>query len=252
MLSSNPPIFACDVNLGFPEDDPRWSEFFRDNGWRVDNYEDLDQLTEILKAHVPAAAFLPAANYYYFKADPHYTGLAMALAVQTGSPTVDSLLVVPETASARSIMDLKGKRLGDINSFCTTSYFSPAILLSESNTALKNFFSTIQPTGAWQRQIDAVKAGEVDATMVEEGIWRSTPENQLATKVIGRVEGLPAPVIIIAKSIDPAFASAFLSKLCSTTRAAPGQPFAGFTAYRTELVDRFFKRVDRATALGRF
>lgn len=251
-MTAKPLIFACDVNLGFPDSDPQWAEFFRDQGWRVANYEDLDQLTEILKAHEPSAAFLPAANYYHLKSDPYYAGLAMGLAVRTAEPTVNSVLVVPETATARSVLDLKGKQLGDINSYCTTSYFSPAILLSEHDIALKDFFSTIQPVGAWQHQIDAVRAGAVDATMVEEGIWQSKPENRSATQVIGRVEQLPAPLIIVAKTVEPAFSSAFLTRLCATRAAAPHQPFAGFTAYRNDLVTAFFDRVDRATALAPF
>ena len=55
-------IFACDVNLGFPIDDPEWAAFFRDHGWRTVNYDDMGKLTATLKAHQPAAAFMPAAN----------------------------------------------------------------------------------------------------------------------------------------------------------------------------------------------
>jgi phosphonate transport system substrate-binding protein len=135
-VTAKPLIFACDVNLGFPDSDPEWAAFFRDHGWRVANYDDVGQLTEILRAHEPSAAFLPAANYYYLKSDPYYAGLAMGLAVKTAEPTVNSVLVVPRTAAARSVLDLKGKRLGDINSYCTTSYFSPAILLSGHHIAL--------------------------------------------------------------------------------------------------------------------
>jgi phosphonate transport system substrate-binding protein len=168
------------------------------------------------------------------------------------SPTVNSVLIVPEAAPAQSIMDLKGKRIGDINSYCTTSYFSPAILLSEHGAALKSFFSTIQPVGAWQHQIDAVRSGVVDATMVEEGIWQSKQDNRSTTRVIGRVDQLPAPLIIVAKSVDPAFSAEFLTRLRATRAAAPHQPFAGFTAYRNDLVTAFFDRVDRATALAPF
>ena len=46
-------IFACDVNLGFPTDDPEWAAFFRDHGWRTVNYDDMGKLTATLKAHQP-------------------------------------------------------------------------------------------------------------------------------------------------------------------------------------------------------
>ena len=44
-------IFACDVNLGFPTDDPEWAAFFRDHGWRTVNYDDMGMLIATLKAH---------------------------------------------------------------------------------------------------------------------------------------------------------------------------------------------------------
>ena len=40
----------------------------------------MGELTATLKAHVPSAAFMPAANSYYLKDDPFYAGLASALA----------------------------------------------------------------------------------------------------------------------------------------------------------------------------
>ena len=151
----------------------------------------MGQLTAALTAHVASAAFMPAANYFYLKDDPLYAGLASALAERTGHTTVTSVLIAPRTSNARSVMDLRGKRLGHINSYCTTSYFSPAILLAEHNVPFRTFFSTVEPVGAWQRQIDAVLAGRVDATMVEEGIWLAEPANQAQTKIIGSVDGLP-------------------------------------------------------------
>jgi phosphonate transport system substrate-binding protein len=243
-------IFACDVNLGFPTDDPEWAAFFRDRGWRTVNYDDMGELTATLKAHVPAAAFMPAANQFYLKDDPLYAGLASALAERTGHTTVTSVLIAPRTSNARSVMDLRGKRLGHINSYCTTSYFSPAILLAEHNVPFRTFFSTLEPVGAWQRQIDAVLAGRVDATMVEEGIWFDKPANQAQTKIIGSVDGLPGPVIVLAKTVDPAFASAFLAKLVACRTAAPAQPFLGYTRYCRDVVQAFFDRSERAFAVA--
>ena len=179
-------IFACDVNLGFPTDDPEWAAFFRDHGWRTVNYDDMGKLTATLKAHQPAAAFMPAANYYYLKDDPFYAGLASACAERSGGTIVTSVLIVPPTSDARNVLDLRGKRLGHINSCCATGEeaYSMAILLAEHDVPFGTFFSTVEPVGAWQHQIDAVVAGRVDATMVEKGIWLDKPANAAATKII--------------------------------------------------------------------
>lgn len=238
-------IFAHDVNLGFPVEHPDWAEFFRAQGWRTAGYDDMGKLTAALKARAAAASFLPAANYFYLRDDPAYAGLASGLAMKTGAITVASVLVVPKTSAARSVLDLKGARLGYINTYCTTSYFAPAILLSERGAAFDGFFQ-LKPTGAWQRQIDAMLAGAVDATMVEEGIWQDQPANEELTKVIGRIDHLPGPLVVLAKDADPGFSSSFLAKLIATKTAKPNQPFAGYAAYRDDVVREFFTRCGRA------
>jgi phosphonate transport system substrate-binding protein len=243
--SSNDIVFLHDVNLGFPASDPEWAMFFRERGWRVNGYLDMGELTRALQAHAGGAAFLPAANYFFFRDDPFYAGLASALAMKTGDATVSSVLVVSKESAARSVLDLEGRRLGYINAYCTTSYFAPAILLAEQGAPFQDFFS-LKPVGAWQRQVDALLAGDIDATMVEEEIWRSRAANQTHTKIIGRVERLPGPVIVAATSVDGAFTSAFLGKLHATRTARPDQPFAGYAPYRADAMKDFFERSARA------
>ena len=242
-------VFAHDVNLGFPTDESDWAAFFAEHEWRTAKYEDMGKLTETLRSHAAAASLLPAANYYFLRDDPFYSGFASALAMKTGRTTVDSVLIVPKSSEAESIVDLKGKRLGYINVYCTTSYFSPAILLAEHGVPFAGYFSSMKPVSAWQRQIDALVAGEIDATMVEEGIWRSNPANAAATKIIGRIERLPGPVVILAETVDPAFASAFLARLLATRTARAGQPFAGYAPYCVNEVQDFFDRSARAFSL---
>jgi phosphonate transport system substrate-binding protein len=238
-------IFAHDVNLGFPVEQPDWSDFFSEHGWRTVDYDDMGKLTAVLRSHAAAAAFLPAANYFYVRNDPVYAGLASGLAMKTGETTVSSVLIVPKTSAARNILDLKGARLGYINAYCTTSFFAPAILLSEHGMSFDGFFST-KRTGAWQRQIDALLADEIDATMVEEGIWQDEPANQISTKIIGRVERLPGPLVVLAHGVDTEFASAFFAKLLVTKTAKPHQPFAGYATYCNDMVRDFFARCERA------
>lgn len=243
--ASGDKIFAHDVNLGFPLDHPDWANFFEGHGWRTAAYDDMGKLTAELQAHAAAAAFLPAANYFFVRNDPAYAGLASGLAMRTGDTTVSSVLVVPKTSVARSILDLKGARLGYINTYCTTSFFAPAILLSEHGVQFDGFFST-RPTGAWQGQIDAMLAGDVDATMVEEGIWQDKPANRASTKIIGKVDRLPGPLVVLARGVERDFASAFLARLLATKTAKPHQPFAGYAAYCADAVRDFFARCERA------
>jgi hypothetical protein len=124
------------------------------------------------------------------------------------------------------------------------TFFAPANLLSEHGVPFDGFFS-IKPTGAWQRLIDSMLAGEVDATMVEEGIWQDRPPIK-HRRIIGRVDRLPGPLVVLAQGIDATFASAFLAKLLATKTAKPHQPFAGYAAYCNDAVREFFARCERA------
>ena len=82
--------------------------------------------------------------------------------------------------------------------------------------------------------------------MVEEGIWQAEPANRSVTRIIGRVDRLPGPVIVLASTVDAAFASAFLAKLLANrTAARPNQPFGGNVAYCRDVVQAFFDRCNR-------
>jgi hypothetical protein len=76
------------------------------------------------------------------------------------------------------------------------------------------------------------------------------PANAAATKIISSVDRLPGPVIVLARSVDPTFASAFLTKLLACRSAAAAQPFLGYTGYCTDVVQAFFDRSERAFAVA--
>ncbi len=56
-------------------------------------------------------------------------------------------------------------------------------------------------------------------------------------------------MIVLATSVDSAFASAFLTKLLACRTAAPAQPLLGYTGYCTDVVRAFFDRSARALAV---
>jgi hypothetical protein len=107
-------------------------------------------------------------------------------------------------------------------------------------------FSRASPPARGRGQIDAMLAGEVDATMVEEGIWQDKPANHASTKIIGKVDRLPGPLVVLARGVERDFASTFLARLLATKTAKPHQPFAGYAAYCADVVRDFFARCERA------
>jgi hypothetical protein len=90
-----------------------------------------------------------------------------------------------------------------------------------------------------------------------QGYRRSRPEGGFEATEIGHqasgrkeLRRLAGPVIVLATSVDSAFASAFLTKLLACRTAAPAQPLLGYTGYCTDVVRAFFDRSARALAVA--
>lgn len=241
------PTLAHDSNLGLPVEDPAWREFLDRHGIQVAAYDDMAQLTVDLKQSVKACAYLPAANYFYFRDDPAYEPVASALYAADQTPRFSSLLVVAKSSGITALDQLRGRRLGYVHRYCTSSYFAPALVLLENHAALADFLAALIPVPPYQGQIDAVVAGRVDATMVQENVWLSTPANAEATRVITRKDDLPSPLVIIGANTSGEFKRDLRQLLFShRPRITPTTLFSGFVPYQRQQVEEFFAASVRA------
>jgi phosphonate transport system substrate-binding protein len=235
------PTLAHDGNLGFPVDDPAWQGFLARHGIHAAAYHDMAKLTVDLRHSAKAFAYLPAANYFYLRDDPSYEPVASALYVADQTPRMSSVLVVAKSSGITALNQLRGRRLGYAHMYCTTSYFAPALLLLENSDAIADFFAELIQVPPYQGQIDSVVAGKVDATMVEEDVWRKTPANAEATRVVARKDDLPTPVVIVGANTSGAFKKDLEQVLFfHRPRITPTALFAGFVEYQRHQVEEFF------------
>lgn len=240
------PTFAHDTNLRFPLDDPPWRDLFARHEVEPVGYDDMKKLGEDLAASVLEVAFLPAGNYFYLRDQP-YTPIANALGAPDETAELASLMIVPTEGEATELAQLRGARLAYTHEFCTTSYFATALLLHEHGLAIDGFFELV-PGYAFEAQIDVLLGGTVEATMVQEGVWRSRPDAIAATRVLGRRAGLPGPLVIVGESAGEELASELTELLLShPLPQGPGSLFTGFAPYKRELVEAFC--ADSAAAL---
>jgi phosphonate transport system substrate-binding protein len=232
-----------DTNLEFPQHDLCWAKFFAAETCDIASTADLDVLTQTLLQHRADFSYLPSANCFFLRGDSAYRGLASALTGRSRMPLQNSVLVVRSADAARRWQDLRSARLGYLNSYCTTSYFAPAILLARGGQSLTSFFRAM-PVAAWQGQIDAVIDGSVDATMVYEDVWLARGENAVRTKVIARIDDIPTPAMFVRSGLD-AFASRLKAALLGfAPPAAPAQLYSGFVDYQAAPMQRFFAELD--------
>jgi phosphonate transport system substrate-binding protein len=234
-------VFIMDSNLGFPVEDPVWAAFFSKNRIKIQGYVDLDQMSSEIRKNASTFCYLPAANYFYIRSDSFYLPIASALFASNKTTKISSLLVVSKDSHISSLSQLKGKRLGYINTYCTSSYFAPAILLHRNGYSFQDFFSERIGVGAWQKQIDAVIAGKVDATMVQEDVWHSLPSNAQKTKILDQVDNLPSPLILCAPNAPEGLKKEFVELLLSHQATSQAHLlFNGFTRFQKELVSNFY------------
>lgn len=233
---------AFDANLDFPFTDPAWETFSRSVRCAVTSYTDLDDLTGALKQGLFDFSYLPSASLFFLRSAP-YRGIASALTPITKSHAQSSVLVVAKSNPAPHWSDLRGKRLGYINTYCTTSYFAPSILLSRSGLSLSQFFDAF-PVAAWQGQIDAVVAGHIDATMVYEDVWLARSENATNTRILASIDDLPTPPLIAHKRLTSSVADQLKSAMLQQTRVPrQGAIYAGFTDFQEQLMWSFLDTI---------
>ena len=236
-----PLTFAYDGNFCFDTGDPAWRSFFASHGVEPVRYDDMAKLTQALRSRIQTAAYLPAANYFYVRDIGDYEPLASAVYAAENSTSLTSVLVVRADGGVTDVEQLRGGSYGFVHEYCTTSYFAPALLVHEHGSTLSSFFGRLVQVAAYEAQVEAVLAGAVDCTMVQEDVWRKHPEYAETTRVIAREASLPTPVVIVDRNADVALRRDLGDVLLNHRPPITGDTlFAGFEPIEREHLDRFF------------
>lgn len=238
-------LFLLDTNLGLAIADPPWPEVLATHEFATLETTDLARLDAMMRAHEPHAAFLPIADFHRLSqaSDAHYRGLAIATSKFTGTTTLPSVMVVRKDDPARDLADLKGARVGYINKSCSSSWFSPAILLHAGGETPSRYFEMVQ-TRPWQGQVDAVIAGTVRATMLPEDVWRTTPANAETTRIVARYDHATPALVVTRLDLEPTVAAALLDTLV-TWVPAWGNVYGAFRPFYRADIHRFFHDLDQ-------
>jgi phosphonate transport system substrate-binding protein len=241
-------LFLLDTNLGLAVDAAPWPGFLATHDIATESTTDLVRLDALMRAHEPHAAFLPIADFHRLlrTGDEHYRGLAIATSKFTGTTSLPSVLVVRADDPATGLADLAGARFAYINRSCSSSYFSPAILLQAQGSSPSDFFELVA-TAPWQGQIDAVVAGAVRATMLPEDVWRTVPANAQRTRIVGRYDGATPALVVVRRDLEAALATALLDTLVGWVPAWENV-YGAFRPFFRADVHRFFHDLGRLPA----
>ncbi len=239
--------FLIDTNLGLKVAEAPIAGALRSLGIKTELSTDLEHVDREFLAHKPDIAHVPIADFHRLvgKGDHHYSGLAQATSKFCGQVRMRSLLVVGKDDPASSLDDLEGARYGIINRSCSSTYFPPAILLARQGRKIGDVLQVtpVKPGPTWQGLVDAVIAKDIRATMVLEDVWRSDPNNDRLTKVIGDYAGGLPGVIVARADLDPQTRTALLEALLAWVPAWDAV-FGPFRPFCNADVHSFFHDLD--------
>ncbi len=237
-------IFAHDVFLGFPVDDPYWQDFFQKHNIVVKPYDDIDQMIVDLHQDYVTAAFLPAGGYYYLRNDP-YEGIVSAGLGKDQLTDETAYLIVRKESDIETLENLRQKNFAYINHECTTSFLGLNIYLSQHHLSYKNFVKKMIAVKGFKGQVDAMSGvSEVDATMLWDVYWLENKALQEKTKIIGKVSELPTPPVIFNSAIGEQLKTAFTHQLLNY-KPNTSWKYSGFVPFKKEKNLQFFDKIPK-------
>jgi len=144
-------------------------------------------------------------------------------------PYYFSYWVVRPDSPYRTLADLKGKKVALPSSLSTSGYVAPmarmvelGLLPKDKPTDPKGFFSDVLLSGGYAQGWEALKAGQVDATVIAGDVSEKLYRDVLAgTRVIEQQGPIPSHGVAFAKGIDPQTKQALTDALMALNE--PGQ-----------------------------
>jgi phosphonate transport system substrate-binding protein len=130
-------------------------------------------------------------------------------------PFYFSYWVVPPNSTATKLEDLRGKRVAFSSPLSTSGYVAPLARLIElglvpkpaagEEADPKTFFGEVTFAGGYSQGWTALKAGQVDATIIAGDVSESLYREVIAgTRVIEQQGPVPSHAVVFAKQLDSA------------------------------------------------
>jgi phosphonate transport system substrate-binding protein len=177
-------------------------------------------------------------TYAFVRGELEFDMQILAIPVIDGAITYHSLIVVPETSEAVSLLDLKGKRFASADIISTSGWLYPAVWLRERGIDANQFFLEHLISGSHDRSIRAVSFGYVDGAAVDSLVYKQVVSEDSsvleATKVIQKSPAYGMPPLVVSPQIDPALRKGLLSVLLGMHEDAGGRKVLASLA-----IDRF-------------
>ncbi len=110
-------------------------------------------------------------TYPFIRGEREFGMQALAVPQVLGDTTYNSLILVPRSSNASSLLDLRGKRFASGDIMSTTGWLFPALWLMQKGEDPNHFFGYHMLSGSHDQSLQAVLNGYVDGAAVHSLVY---------------------------------------------------------------------------------
>ncbi len=235
------PIMSPEKNI------PLYKNFFKYLGERLgmepvvihrSSYAEINDLLQYDNCDI---GFI--CSYPFVLGERSYGLQLLAIPRIKGKITYQSLIIVPATSSAASLLDLRGKRFASCDIISLSGWVYPALWLQERGENPKKFFGEQVITGSHDRAIQAVALNFVDGAAVQSLVYERMIEEAAGLadkiKVIGKSSEFGMPPLVVNPKLDPSLRERIRKLLVTMDEKPEGEQILAAMG-----IDRFEKPDD--------
>jgi len=166
-------------------------------------------------------------TYPFIRGEREFGMQALVVPQIKGEIAYQSVILVPQSSPAKTLLDLRGKRFASADIMSTTGWLFPAMLLMKAGENPRRFFGEHLITGSHDRSLQAVIDGFVDGAavhgLVYSQIVAADPSILHKVRILAKSEPFGIPPVVIHPDLDPQLKIQLLSVLLSMHENAEGK-----------------------------
>jgi len=165
--------------------------------------------------------------YPFVRGERDFGMEALAVPQIRGATTYHSLVLVPQSSPAASLLDLRGKRFASADIISNSGWLFPAVWLRQHGEDPDRFFGAHIISGSHDRSVEAVVNGTADGTAVVSLVYdqmaAEDPSILEKTKVILKSPPFGNPPIVVHPRLNGKLKEQLLSVLLNMHNEPEGQ-----------------------------
>lgn len=185
-------------------------------------YAEINELVRLRRCDIALVC-----TYPFVRGEKDFGMEALVVPRIKGALEYNSLIVVPKSSEARSILDLRGARFACADVMSSSGWLFPALWLMDRGEDPESFFSEVLVAGSHDRSIQAVVSGYVDGAAVHSLVYdrmvEEDPTILTRTKIIQESDSYGMPPFVVHPQMDAELKSRLRNALLTMHEGPEGR-----------------------------